>query len=50
MELVAGKRPIEPESRENKGIVCWVHSKMNGKESLLDLVDSIISTVVRKMQ
>jgi hypothetical protein len=44
MELVAGKRPIEPESRENKGIVCWVHS------SLLDLVDSIISTVVRKMQ
>lgn len=43
MELVTGKRPIEQEFGENRDIVCWVYSQMNGKESLLYLLDSTIS-------
>lgn len=48
MELVTGKRPIEPEFGENKDIVCWVNSKMNSRESLLNLVDSIISEALKE--
>ncbi|XP_031283039.1 receptor-like protein kinase 7 [Pistacia vera] len=43
LELVTGKRPIEPEFGENKDIVHWVCSKMKSKETLLDVVDSTIS-------
>lgn len=43
MELVTGKRPIEPEFGENKDIVSWVCSKMQYKESALELVDASIS-------
>ncbi|KAL5787918.1 hypothetical protein ACOSP7_004867 [Xanthoceras sorbifolium] len=43
MELVTGKRPIEAKFGENKDIVNWVCSKINSKESLVDVVDSIIS-------
>lgn len=42
MELVTGKRPIEPEFGDNKDIVSWVCSKLNNKESVLSLVDSSI--------
>lgn len=42
MELVTGKRPIEPEFGENKDIVNWVCGKLNNKESVLSLVDSSI--------
>ncbi|CAK9157924.1 unnamed protein product [Ilex paraguariensis] len=42
MELVTGKRPIEPEYGENKDILNWVCSKMTSKESVLSLVDSTI--------
>ncbi|XP_065872011.1 receptor-like protein kinase 7 [Euphorbia lathyris] len=39
MELVTGKRPVEPEFGENKDIVYWVCSKITSKESALDIVD-----------
>lgn len=43
MELVTGKRPIEPEFGENKDIVFWVCSQMISKESMLNLVDPQIT-------
>ncbi|XP_062082483.1 receptor-like protein kinase 7 [Humulus lupulus] len=43
MELVTGKRPVEPEFGENKDIVHWVYSKFKSQESVIDLVDSTIS-------
>ncbi|TKY74502.1 Receptor protein kinase HAIKU2 [Spatholobus suberectus] len=42
MELVTGKRPIEPEFGENKDIVSWVHNKARSKEGLRSAVDSRI--------
>ncbi|KAJ6671065.1 RECEPTOR-LIKE PROTEIN KINASE HAIKU2 [Salix viminalis] len=47
MELVTGKRPIEPEFGENKDIVCWVCSKLESKESVIEVVDSNISEVFK---
>ncbi|KAG2704004.1 hypothetical protein I3760_06G162900 [Carya illinoinensis] len=48
MELVTGKRPIEPEVGESGDIVSWICSKMHGKEGLLDLVDSTISEALKE--
>lgn len=48
LELVVGKRPIEPEFGENKDIVYWVRTKISNKESLLDLVDSTISEALKE--
>lgn len=48
MELVTGKRPIEPEFGENKDIVFWVSSQLISKESMLNLVDSHISSEVKE--
>ncbi|KAF5444259.1 hypothetical protein F2P56_036747 [Juglans regia] len=48
MELVTGKRPIEPVFGENGDIVSWICSKMHSKESLLDLVDSTISEALKE--
>lgn len=48
LELVMGKRPIEPEFGENKDIVYWVRSKISNKESVLDLVDSTISEALKE--
>ncbi|CAL5383924.1 unnamed protein product [Camellia sinensis] len=42
MELVTGKRPIEPEFGENKDIVNWVSNKLKSKEIVLSTVDSTI--------
>ncbi|KAA8538236.1 hypothetical protein F0562_027941 [Nyssa sinensis] len=42
MELVTGKRPIEPEYGENKDIVNWVCSKVKTRDSVLAMVDSNI--------
>ena len=39
LELVSGKRPIEPEYGDNKDIVTWVCSKLKNKESVLSIVD-----------
>ncbi|KAJ7946827.1 Receptor-like protein kinase [Quillaja saponaria] len=48
MELVTGKRPIEPEFGDNKDIVHWVSSKMASKQSVLELVDSTISEALKE--
>ncbi|KAL6983075.1 Receptor-like protein kinase 7 [Sarracenia purpurea var. burkii] len=42
MELVTGKKPIEPEVGENKDIVSWVSSKLKSRESVMSMVDSTI--------
>ncbi|KAJ4837875.1 Receptor-like protein kinase 7 [Turnera subulata] len=42
MELISGKRPIEPEYGDNRDIVDWVSSKLKNKESVLSIVDSRI--------
>lgn len=47
MELVTGKRPIEPEFGENKDIVHWVYSKLEGQEKVFDLVDPSISEALK---
>lgn len=44
MELVTGRTPVEAEFGENKDIVKWVQSKTKSRESLVDLVDSSISS------
>eukprot|EP01018_Ginkgo_biloba_P002132 Gb_35288 [translate_table: standard] len=43
MELVTGKRPIEPEFGENKNIVHWISHKIATKESAYEVIDSTIS-------
>lgn len=48
MELVSGKRPIEPEYGENKDIVDWVSSKLKSKESVLSMVDSRIPEALKE--
>ncbi|MBA0828034.1 hypothetical protein Goarm_012759 [Gossypium armourianum] len=48
MELVSGKRPIEPEFGDNKDIVSWVCSKINNKESVLSIVDPRIPEVLKE--
>lgn len=42
MELVTGKRPIEPQFGDNKDIVSWVASQITTRQSLLNMVDSRI--------
>ncbi|KAL5559887.1 hypothetical protein UlMin_036098 [Ulmus minor] len=48
MELVTGKRPIEPEFGENKDIVSWVCSMLKSKEIVLSLVDSDIPEALKE--
>ena len=48
MELVSGKRPIEPEFGENKDIVNWVSSKITTRDSVLSVVDSRIPEVLKE--
>nr|GMC81246.1 receptor-like protein kinase HAIKU2 [Ipomoea batatas] len=44
MELVTGKKPVEPEFGENNNIAQWVCSRLMGnKESMVDMVDSSFS-------
>nr|XP_034891869.1 receptor-like protein kinase 7 [Populus alba] len=42
MELVSGKRAIEPEYGDNNDIVDWVSSKLKTKQSVFSTVDSRI--------
>lgn len=42
LELMTGKKPIEPEYGESKDIVSWVSSKLRNRETALTLVDSRI--------
>lgn len=43
MELVSGRRPIDPEFGESKDIVNWVCDNLKNKERILSIVDSGIS-------
>ncbi|KAK4745657.1 hypothetical protein SAY87_011969 [Trapa incisa] len=43
MELVTGKKPVEPEFGENKNIICWVSSKVDTKEGTMDVLDKRLS-------
>lgn len=42
MELVTGKKPVEPEFGDNKDIVYWVHNEMRTKDNMAALVDPSI--------
>ncbi|KAL3634064.1 Receptor-like protein kinase 7 [Castilleja foliolosa] len=48
MELITGKRPIEPEFGENKDIVDWVLGNLKTKESVLSMVDLAIDEIYRE--
>ncbi|KAI3899372.1 hypothetical protein MKW92_037394 [Papaver armeniacum] len=48
MELVTGKRPIEPEYGDNQDIVYWISNKMTSKESVMDVIDSSIPEPIRE--
>ncbi|OMO50867.1 hypothetical protein CCACVL1_30191 [Corchorus capsularis] len=48
MELVSGKRPIEPEFGDNKDIVSWVSSKIKTKETVLSIVDPRIPEALKE--
>lgn len=48
MELVTGKRPMEPEFGENKDIVSWVHNKARSKEGLRSAMDSRIPEMYKE--
>ncbi|KAJ9538040.1 hypothetical protein OSB04_030773 [Centaurea solstitialis] len=43
MELVTGKKPVQPEFGENRDIVCWIHDEMRSNDSVITLVDPTIS-------
>ncbi|KAH1208055.1 Receptor-like protein kinase 7 [Glycine max] len=43
MELVTGKRPMEPEFGENHDIVHWVCNNIRSREDALELVDPTIA-------
>ncbi|RVW56227.1 Receptor-like protein kinase HSL1 [Vitis vinifera] len=48
MELVTGKRPIEPDYGENRDIVSWVCSNIKTRESVLSIVDSRIPEALKE--
>lgn len=48
MELVTGKRPIEPEFGDSKDIVSWVSSKLKNRESVMSIIDSSIAEPLKE--
>ena len=48
MELVTGKRPIEPEFGDNKDILNWVCNKVQGKGTMTSVVDSRIPEIYKE--
>ena len=48
MELVTGKRPVEPEFGENKDIVYWIYNKLKSIENLVEVVDLNISEALKE--
>lgn len=48
MELVTGKKPIDPEYGDNRDVVNWVSTKLKTKESVLSIVDCNIREVHRE--
>ncbi|KAF8024704.1 hypothetical protein BT93_F1777 [Corymbia citriodora subsp. variegata] len=48
MELITGKRPVEPEFGENKNIICWVSTKVDTKEGTVEVLDKRLSASFRE--
>lgn len=48
MELVTGKRPIEPDFGDGKDLVHWVSSRITTKESVMGSVDPRIPEEMRE--
>ncbi|XP_042487873.1 receptor protein-tyrosine kinase CEPR1-like [Macadamia integrifolia] len=43
MELITGKKPVEPEFGENKNIIYWVSCKVETKEGAMEVLDKKLS-------
>ncbi|KAG9139030.1 hypothetical protein Leryth_023944 [Lithospermum erythrorhizon] len=43
MELLTGKKPVEPEFGENKNIISWVSTKIGSKEGAMEVLDKRVS-------
>nr|ABK26727.1 unknown [Picea sitchensis] len=48
MELVTGRRPIEPEFGENEGIVGWISRNIATRDSTLEVIDSRIPEIYKQ--
>lgn len=48
MELVTGKKPVEPEFGENMDIVYWVHNEMRRKDDVIALIDPSLPKDVKE--
>ncbi|XP_043714304.1 receptor protein-tyrosine kinase CEPR1-like [Telopea speciosissima] len=43
MELITGKKPVEPEFGENKNLIYWVSCKVETKEGAMEVLDKRLS-------
>ncbi|KAJ4964088.1 hypothetical protein NE237_024027 [Protea cynaroides] len=43
MELITGKKPVEPEFGENKNIIYWVSCKVETKDGAMEILDNRLS-------
>jgi serine/threonine protein kinase len=43
MELITGKKPVEPEFGEDKNITYWVSNKVDTKEGAMEVLDKRLS-------
>jgi serine/threonine protein kinase len=43
MELITGKKPVEPEFGESKNITYWVSNKVDTKEGAMEVLDNRLS-------
>ncbi|PRQ20837.1 putative protein kinase RLK-Pelle-LRR-XI-1 family [Rosa chinensis] len=48
MELVTGKKPIDPSFGDNKDIVNWICGNLKSRESVLGVVDSYVPEAYRE--
>lgn len=47
MELITGKRPVEPEFGESKNIIYWVSKKVDTKEGAMEVLDNRLSELFK---
>lgn len=43
MELITGRKPVEPDFGENKNIIYWVSIKVDTKGGIMEALDSQVS-------
>uniref|UniRef100_A0A2P2PU48 Uncharacterized protein n=1 Tax=Rhizophora mucronata TaxID=61149 RepID=A0A2P2PU48_RHIMU len=43
MELITGKKPVEPDFGDNKNIIFWVSTKEDTKEGIMEVLDKRLS-------